>query len=155
MQVFGQNLFALTAAQRDLFRGQQMGIIFQALHLIGTLNITENLLLAQYLARQKQDRQHIQHLLEQLQIQHRQFALPNDLSQGEAQRVAIARAIINRPVLLLADEPTASLDDQNAEQVLTLIQQLAQEAGSTLLVISHDARIKSAFRHQLILRATA
>jgi putative ABC transport system ATP-binding protein len=86
---------------------------------------------------------HIHQVLEALQIRDKARAYPATLSQGEAQRVSIARAILNRPQLILADEPTASLDDQNCYHVLELIEKQASACNATLVVATHDSRVKN------------
>ena len=140
---------------RDRFRGSHMGIVFQRLHLLPSLTVTANILLAQYLARQPQQSRQVQVLLEALGLGHRLHAYPGDLSLGEAQRVAIARAVANRPRLLLADEPTSSLDDANAATVINLLRNQADAIGATLLVVTHDARIQGHFEQRLVLEAAA
>jgi ABC-type lipoprotein export system ATPase subunit len=139
--IAGKDMLSLSGAQRDAFRGKHIGIVFQQPHLIDTLTITENLLLAQYFAGNKQDKAHCRQLLSRLGLE-RPDAYPNTLSQGQMQRVSLARAIINKPSLLLADEPTASLDDENALQVLAMLQECAQQEGASLVIATHDSRIK-------------
>src|SRR5690606_6162056 len=97
------------------------------------------------LAKNPVDEQAIDELLDQLQLNDKAHVLPNQLSRGQKQRVAIARAVINRPGLLLADEPTASLDDKNTDLVLQLLFNIADNYGSTLLIATHDKRIKDQF----------
>jgi ABC-type lipoprotein export system ATPase subunit len=139
--IAGKDMLSLSGAQRDAFRGKHIGIVFQQPHLIDTLTITENLLLAQYFAGNKQDKAYCRQLLSHLGLE-RPDAYPNTLSQGQMQRVSLARAIINKPSLLLADEPTASLDDENALQVLAMLQECAQQEGASLVIATHDSRIK-------------
>ncbi len=122
------------------------------MHLINSLTVLENLLLAQYLAGEDVDRKQGMALLQTLEIEQLSRRLPHELSQGQAQRVAVARAVINKPTLLLADEPTAALDDAQAEHVMSLLTRQADAAGATLAVASHDARIRSRFEHVLSLR---
>ncbi len=141
LQIAGTDMLGLTEAQRDAFRGKYIGIVFQRPHLIDTLTILENLLLAQYFAGTKQDKHHCRNLLNSLGLE-KPDAYPHALSQGQLQRVSIARAVINRPVLLLADEPTASLDDANALHVIEMLQQSANAQGATLVIATHDYRVK-------------
>jgi len=92
-------------------------------------------------------------LLDHLNIGHKLNDKPDRLSAGEQQRVAIARALINQPALLLADEPTSALDDHNCERVIDLIERQASEEGATLLVVTHDNRLKAKFENHIYLQA--
>ncbi|MDR3414924.1 MAG: ABC transporter ATP-binding protein [Nevskia sp.] len=140
---------ALTGAQLDRFRGRHIGIVFQRLHLIPSLTVLENLTAAQYCAGLPTDEPAARGALARVGVEHKASALPAQLSQGQAQRVAIARAIVNRPQLILTDEPTSSLDDANARLVLELLQAQAQECNAVLLVATHDARAKSAIERRI------
>jgi ABC-type lipoprotein export system ATPase subunit len=113
------------------------------------LSVGENLRLAQYLARLPQDDVRIADTLAALGIADKAARKPTQLSQGEQQRVAIARAVVNRPRLLLADEPTANLDDQAAASVVELLGEQAGRYGATLVVATHDSRVKGKFRERL------
>jgi len=113
--------------------------------LLRNLTVVENIKLAQSLAKNSIDESGIHNLLHSLQLTEKANSLPNQLSRGQKQRVAIARALVNRPGLILADEPTASLDDTNTTRVLQLLFDLANEYGSTLLIATHDKRIKDHF----------
>ncbi len=120
-----------------------MGLVPQRLHLVGALDVRDNLRLANTLAGLPVDDARITALLEAVGVVELADRFPSQLSQGQAQRVAIARAVVNRPALLLADEPTANLDDAHAAQALELLRGQAIEAGATLVVASHDARVRS------------
>src|SRR5690606_30779157 len=126
-------------------RAKNLGFIFQEAHLLRNLTVAENLKLAQSLAKNVVDDKAIVDMLAYLQLEDKADVLPNQLSRGQKQRVAIARAVINRPGLLLADEPTASLDDKNTDLVLNLLFDIANNYGSTLLIATHDKRIKDHF----------
>ncbi len=139
----------LPTSQLDTFRGQNIGIIFQESHFVRSLNVEENLLLAQQLAGAKADRSRIKMLLERLNIGHKINAKTSDLSVGEQQRVAIARALVNQPKVILADEPTSALDDQNTSEVLKLLREQAQVAEATLLIVTHDNRLKTEFEQRI------
>lgn len=141
----GQSLYALRGTSLDAFRAKNMGLIFQEAHLLRNLTVTENIKLAQSLAKNPVDEPAVLEMLNRLQLKDKADALPNQLSRGQKQRVAIARALINRPGLLLADEPTASLDDKNTALVLQLLFDIANDYGSTLLIATHDKRIKDQF----------
>lgn len=151
VELMGQAIYTLSGAARDAFRAQNLGFIFQEAHLLRNLTVTENIKLAQSLAKKPLNEPAIAELLERLQLNDRAHALPTQLSRGQKQRVAIARALINRPGLLLADEPTASLDDSNTESVLQLLLDLASNYGSTLLIATHDKRIKDHFSTSYLL----
>lgn len=155
IQVRGQDLSALSSAALDQFRGRHIGIVFQRLHLLPALSVRDNLLLAQRLARKATDEQAAQRLLDDLGIGELAPHKPVRLSTGQAQRVAIARALVHRPALLLADEPTSSLDDANAQRALGLLREHARAAGAALLVVSHDRRLRGQFDHELLLEAPA
>ena len=139
------DLYALSSKKLDEFRGQQIGIVFQKPHLIKSLSITENLILAQSFAGLATDKNRIEEVLASLDMAHKKNAYPQELSQGQLQRVTIARAVINKPTLLIADEPTSSLDDKNAEAVLALLKEQSELNKATLVVATHDKRVKDAF----------
>ena len=153
IRVAGQDLSARAPAELDAFRGKNIGIVLQRLHLIRALTVRDNLRLAQSLAGLPVRADRIEHLLLELGIAALATARPDRLSEGEAQRVAIARAVINRPALILADEPTSALDDGNAETVLRLLLTQAEASGATLLIATHDGRLKAHFAHRLELPA--
>lgn len=135
----------------DYFRGQYVGVVFQQSHFVRSLTVIENLALARHLAGLEPDKDLIRSLLAQLNVEHKLNARPQELSVGEQQRVAIARALVNQPNFILADEPTSALDDKNTEQVVGLLRQQAEQAGATLLVVTHDNRLKTIFDQQITL----
>ena len=141
--VAGQDLAALRPAALDRFRGRHIGLVLQRLHLIPSLTVMGNLLLAQYLAGLPQDRGRVREALVALDLGDKGDAHPHELSFGQAQRVAIARATVNRPKLLLADEPTSNLDDARCLQALELLQAQARACDATLVIATHDQRIRS------------
>ncbi len=151
VRIGGQRLADLRPAALDRFRGQKVGIVFQQSHFIAALTVEENLLLAQKLAGLRADRAHVLSLLKTLGLSEKARRLPRNLSVGEQQRVAIARALANRPAVLLADEPTSALDDRNAAEVVQLIENQAIATGATLLVVTHDGRLKGRFSKQISL----
>ena len=140
-------IYQLSPKKLDQFRGQHIGIIFQRPHLIKSLTIRENLLLAQSFANLPENDKRINEVLESLDILHKKNDYPSALSQGQLQRVSIARAVINKPALLIADEPTSSLDDKNAMAVLHLLLKQSGINQATLIVATHDKRVKDAFTH--------
>ncbi|MHA4740386.1 ABC transporter ATP-binding protein [Dyadobacter sp. MSC1_007] len=143
--VNGTDLYALRARELDRFRGRSIGIVFQQPHLIRSMTVEENMELAQGFAGAGKDSLRVREVLDALDMDHKRRSFPHELSQGQAQRVGIARALINRPALLLADEPTSSLDNRNAEAVVRLLSELAASQGSTLVISTHDDRVKDAF----------
>jgi ABC-type lipoprotein export system ATPase subunit len=149
VSVFHTNILSLRGKRLDAWRGTNVGIVLQALHLVKHLSVGENLRLAQYLARLPQDDVRIADTLAALGIADKAGRKPTQLSQGEQQRVAIARAVVNRPRLLLADEPTANLDDTAAASVVELLAEQAGRYGATLVVATHDSRVKGKFRERL------
>ena len=153
MTVADQDLTALSPAALDRFRGKHVGIVFQRLHLIDSLTVLNNLLLAQYMAGEPQDAARVRELLASLDLAEKASARPHELSHGQAQRVAVARAVVNNPKLLLADEPTSNLDDTRCVQVLDLLLAQAKACGATLVIATHDQRIKSRVPNQYELAA--
>lgn len=151
VEVAGVDLGSLSRARLDHFRGQKIGIIFQTPHFVRALTVGENLALTQRLAGLPADPDRIQDLLDHLNIGHKRQSKTDRLSAGEKQRVAIARALINKPAVLLADEPTSALDDDNCARVIELIEQQASEEGATLLVVTHDKRLKDQFENHIYL----
>ena len=149
VEVSGENLRKLEGARMDRWRGSTVGIVLQALHLVRHLSVRDNLRLAQYLAHVPQDNARIADTLGALGVGEKAARRPSELSQGEQQRVAIARAVVNRPKLLLADEPTANLDDAAAARVVDLLSEQAARHGATLVVATHDSRVKGKFRERL------
>jgi len=145
-------LKTLKGHQLDVFRGKNLGLIFQKPHLLSALTVEDNLLMAQYMAELPQSRQRIKEVLEALQLSDRLRARVFELSQGEAQRIAIARAVLNKPKVLLADEPTASLDDDNCQRVLDILIEQATTHNATLVIATHDQRVKDRFPIQLKLQ---
>lgn len=139
----------LRRSEMDRFRGQHIGIIFQRTYFVRALTVGENLALAQSLAGLPIQWNRIQKLLDQLNVGDKAHSKPDALSLGEQQRVAIARAIINRPAVILADEPTSALDDENTAEVIRLLEEEARSVDATLLVVTHDNRLKSHFPKQI------
>lgn len=139
----------LSSGALDQFRGQHIGIVFQTAHFVQSLSVGDNLALAQSLAGMKVNRERIRELLSRLGLEHKLRAKPSQLSVGEKQRASIARAIINQPAVILADEPTSALDDSNCKQVIELLEEQARAVDATLLVVTHDARLKDHISHQI------
>lgn len=143
------NLFS--ERKLDHFRGQNIGLVLQQSHFIEAFTVLENVALASWLATGKQKTTKAKQLLEHLDLGNHLYKLPSQLSIGQQQRVSIARALFNEPKLLLADEPTSSLDDENAFKVADLLEQLAQEFKTALVIVTHDSRLKDRFSNQISL----
>lgn len=153
VEVAGTDIAQLDAAALDRFRGRNIGIVMQRLHLIGSLTIMNNLLLAQYLAGLAQDGARVREVLTSLDVADKAGAYPHELSFGQAQRVAVARAVVNRPKLLLADEPTSNLDDASCARAYGLLESQARACGATLVIATHDQRIKARMSNHYELKA--
>ncbi|MCB0664329.1 MAG: ABC transporter ATP-binding protein [Saprospiraceae bacterium] len=152
IMVDGRDITKMVESSLDKFRGQNIGIIFQESHFVRALTVRENLRLAQELAGLKPDDSRITSILERLGIAQKADSKPHRLSVGEQQRASIARAIINKPKLILADEPTSALDDLHCEEVVHLLKEQAEQDQITLLIVTHDNRLKSEFDKSVILQ---
>lgn len=139
----------LKGSKADKFRGKNIGVVFQKSHFIASLSVLENLEMASWLASGKKHTKRAKELLQKLDISEQAHKLPNQLSVGQQQRVSIARALINEPKVLLADEPTSSLDDKNADNVIELLETLSKEYKTALIIVTHDSRIKEKFTNQI------
>ena len=156
LQLFGQSLKNISDRDLSALRADRIGIVFQALNLFEHLSVQENVLLPRWLLStgpaqaDNSDQQRVQYLLDTLGMGTRLDSSVVELSGGERQRVSIARALVNRPKLVLADEPTGNLDDMNAQLVLDLFReersacQAVDEKGATVLVATHDTRVLEA-----------
>lgn len=148
IKLFDKELNQMTSYQLDSFRKNNIGIVFQRPHFVNSLTVKENLQLAQYIAN-KNDNNRIESILKNLNIFDKSNKKTNQLSQGEKQRVSIALAIVNSPKLILADEPTSSLDDNNCSKVIKLLKKQATDFGAQLIVITHDSRLKKHFKKSI------
>ena len=149
IKIFDQDISKLSELELDKFRGQNIGIIFQRSHFVNSLSVGENLELAQFLGRNKKG--NIKETLDNLKILDKMNKKPKELSQGERQRASIALAIINSPKLILADEPTSSLDDTNCSNVIKILKEQALKYQAQLIVITHDSRLKKHFKKSISL----
>ncbi|MEM8896283.1 MAG: ABC transporter ATP-binding protein, partial [Bacteroidota bacterium] len=145
--VAGTSLSSLSKKALDSFRGKNIGFVFQQAAFIRSLNVVENVESAQYFGKGKVDRERAIGLLEKLGIEKYRNKKTNELSGGERQRLSIARALSVSPEILLADEPTSSLDDSNARKVYELLVSEADANGATLIVVTHDNRLKTEFKN--------
>ena len=137
-----QNLYQQNDIQIDKIRKQNFGFIFQNLNLIRYLNVEQNILLANNYAIKSE----VENLISNLGIFSQKNKLVSNISLGERQRTAIARAVINKPKIIFADEPTSALDDENTEKVMDVLFERTRELKSSLIVCTHDSRIKKMFK---------
>jgi putative ABC transport system ATP-binding protein len=145
----GEEISALNEDRLALWRRQHIGLVFQAFHLIPTLSALENVAFPLYPMKvaPEERRERARARLEQVGLGHRLDHRPSRLSGGEQQRVAIARALVNRPTLILADEPTGNLDKKNGEEILELFRKLNEEEGVAIVVVTHDSDVAAVAKH--------
>jgi len=137
----GQDVYAQSNEKLAIFRRRQVGLIYQFHNLIPTLNVVENITLPILMDRRKVNEERLNDLLEMLGLQDRKTHLPNQLSGGQQQRVSIGRALMNAPAVMLADEPTGSLDSRNGHEIIKLLKESNKKYGQTLLLVTHDENI--------------
>ena len=137
----GQNVYAQNNEKLAIFRRRQVGLIYQFHNLIPTLNVVENITLPILMDKRKVNKERLDDLLKLLGLNDRQTHLPNQLSGGQQQRVSIGRALMNAPALMLADEPTGSLDSRNGHEIIKLLKLSNQKYHQTLLLVTHDENI--------------
>ena len=146
-----QEISALSLRETSIIRAKEIGIVFQQHHFVKSLNVLENLTLANYFTRKSQDYHKAKEISENLKIDHLLKRPVYKLSGGELQRAGIARALMNKPSLVLADEPTASLDDKNCESVYKLLTENCRKNNAALVIVTHDQRLKNLISNQLTL----
>ncbi len=149
--VDGQDLGALDERGRAAFRAQRLGFVFQAFHLLQPFSALQNVAIAAEIAGVDRPLDRAREVLRRVGLEGRLEHVPAQLSGGECQRVAIARAIVARPPILLADEPTGSLDPRNAEGVFELLLELQRELGSTLVLVTHDPHLADRLQARVVL----
>ena len=137
----GEDIFELNDEKRSIFRRRNIGFIFQEYNLVPILTVEENIVMPVLLDGNKVDKNEMDELLERLGLADRRNHLPSQLSGGQQQRVAIARAIINRPSIILADEPTGNLDKRNSEEVINMMFEAVRERKETLVIVTHEMDI--------------
>ncbi|MDC3133034.1 ATP-binding cassette domain-containing protein [Flavobacteriaceae bacterium] len=147
----GVDIHTLSHSKLDQFRGQHVGLVFQKKHAIPSLNVVENLEARLFFSKKHVNSAAIDYLLEQLEISDCKTNRLNTLSEGQLQRLGIAMAVVHNPKIILADEPTASLDDENCKKVIELLITQAKHTNANLIVITHDHRIKSLFSNSISL----
>lgn len=137
----GQDVYAQSNEKLAIFRRRQVGLIYQFHNLIPTLNVVENITLPILMDRRKVNEERLNDLLDLLGLQERKTHLPNQLSGGQQQRVAIGRALMNAPAVMLADEPTGSLDSRNGQEIIRLLKESHRKYHQTLIIVTHDENI--------------
>ena len=138
VRVADRDLATLSIADRARVRRRDVGFVFQFFHLLPTLSVAENVELPLLLDKRRRRADRVRALLERVGVAHRADHLPGELSGGEMQRAAIARALVSEPALLLADEPTGNLDSATGAGVLALLAEVVAEAGTALMMVTHD-----------------
>ena len=137
----GQDVYAQNNEALAIFRRRQVGLIYQFHNLIPTLNVVENITLPILMDRREVNQERLDELLELLGLSDRKNHLPNQLSGGQQQRVSIGRALMNAPAVMLADEPTGSLDSRNGQEIVRLLKLSNIKYGQTLILVTHDENI--------------
>ena len=145
------NITSFSNKNLDAFRGKHIGIIFQNTIVISSLTVYENLQARLYFSRIPYQKVEIVNILEQLDLVSVKNQKPQTLSAGQLQRLGIALGVIHKPDIILADEPTSSLDDENCELVIDLLKSQAKKSGASLIIITHDQRIKNSFAKTITL----
>ncbi len=134
----GEDVYSLNETNLAIFRRRQVGLIYQFYNLIPILNVTENVTLPILLDGKTPDEEYLKELIDTLGLENRVKHLPNELSGGQQQRVSIGRALMNRPALLLADEPTGNLDSKSSKDIIELLKLSNQKYKQTIIMITHD-----------------
>ena len=147
--VEGTDIAALNQKQSAIFRRRKVGIIYQFYNLIPTLTVEKNIQMPLLLDKRKVNREYFEQIVSSLGIQDKLQALPNQLSGGQQQRVAIARALVNRPSILLADEPTGNLDPKNSWEIMKLLDEI-NSRGTTVIVVTHNSEIVDAMQKRVV-----
>ena len=137
----GQDVYAQNSEKLAIFRRRQVGLIYQFHNLIPTLNVVENITLPVLMDRRPVNTQRLEELLQLLGLEQRRTHLPSQLSGGQQQRVAIGRALMNAPAVMLADEPTGSLDSRNGQEIVRLLKESHTRYHQTLILVTHDENI--------------
>lgn len=137
-----QDVYALGSNQRSIFRGKTVGFVFQQFHLIPYLTVLDNVLAPAITSKRPDAKARANELIRKFKLEHRTNHVPSQLSAGECQRTALARALLNEPKLILADEPTGNLDEENGDLVLTYLSEFAKQGGS-VLVGTHDPKVQN------------
>ncbi len=153
VHIDGVDIFALSEDQRAALRAQKVGFVFQSFQLLGNLTALENVMLPLELAGRRDARALATQMLQRVGLGERLSHYPKVLSGGEQQRVALARAFVVQPAVLLADEPTGSLDFATGERIMALMFELNREQGTTLVLVTHDQAIASQCERRITIEA--
>lgn len=145
------NINKLSAAKRDQFRGKHIGLVFQKNHAIQSLTVTENLKARLFFSKKSVATNSIFDLLRQLDLLECKDKKAHQISVGQLQRLGIAMSVVHSPKIILADEPTSSLDDENCASVIELLKEQASKTGANLVIITHDQRVTSYFKNSISL----
>jgi putative ABC transport system ATP-binding protein len=141
-----KSLYDKNPSEIDSFRGKNIGVVFQVPHFVNSFSVEDNLFLTQELAGLKRNKTRVVEVLEKVKLVHKLKSKIFELSEGQKQRITIARAIINSPKIILADEPTSSLDDASCEDVIQLLKDSAEAEKAILIIVTHDQRLKDSFK---------
>ena len=137
----GKDIYTLNNDELAKFRRRKIGLIYQFYNLIPILNVEENIRLPAELDKKVIDNKELEELIKSLGLEERRTYLPNELSGGQQQRVAIGRSLINKPAIILADEPTGNLDSKNSEQIIELLKQANKKYNQTIIMITHNLEL--------------
>ena len=151
ISVNNTNIAKLSSTKLDAFRGKNIGLIFQNTVTISSLTVYDNIRARLYFSKIKDKENTIDQILDQLDLTQVKNQKPNTLSTGQLQRLGIALGVIHKPSIILADEPTSSLDDKNCDLVIDLLKSQAKKSNAKLIIITHDQRIKNSFENTLVL----
>ena len=149
VEISGIDISQLKKTKLDSFRGNVLGFVFQTPHFVNSLNVIDNLLFTQYVSGNKILKSEAISFLNKVGLKHKVNSKIPNLSEGEKQRVSIVRGLLNSPKIILADEPTSALDDSSCKKVIDLMRDLANEIGATLLIVTHDKRLKDQFERRV------
>lgn len=147
----GCDIYKLKPEKRDQFRGKNLGIIFQNFHLIKSLDVYQNIVLPAQMSDGKIDPEQINYYLKELDLEDQARQKISTLSVGQSQKLAVIRSFINKPKWILCDEPTSALDDANTDKLLKLLKSEAKKNKSSLIIVTHDKRVKSHFENNKII----
>jgi len=151
LKIDGTAVETMSGSALESLRRDRIGFVFQQFQLVSSLNVQENVLLPLLFSRRKPDYAYLDHVLETVGMEHRRKHLPDQLSGGEMQRVAVARALINRPALILADEPTGNLDSENSSRIFELLEKLNQQ-GVTVVFVTHNQELAALAGKRIMIR---
>ena len=159
INIDGIDVTSLNDRELDKFRGVNIGVVFQQAHFVQSLTVSENLALPALMTSENISSEELRErtvgLLKRLRLNHKADSLPRELSVGEQQRASIARALIHKPKVVFADEPTSALDDKSTEDVISLLEEETNHAGASLVIVTHDQRLKDRYDARVELKDLA